>query len=334
MTTAVAQRSFAAVVGDAHAQPFPTEVDEDYMLALQLQEQFEVEEALARTGLPVKMHLGSGNSGTANAGRRVYSGDDAEDEYYDEDEDEEAVKKHKNVMTSAGPTKQHHQVVKTQGRQPRPSTGMTKKVVSTKHDPEKAGRKNAERLQNQWYMQAVKGGPLPDDSKIPTPVFNSLKEHSRRTTNAAARRKEMGEDAATHEQVLDKRTRVMLHKLVSSGVLAEMNGCIATGKESCVYHAVLVAQANAPAETDAAPEAAASAAPASATAVSAPAPVKPAAAASPEEPEERKVDVVVKIMRTTLSEFKNRTSYMPSKLSRQNPRKLIRLWAEKVRYTC
>lgn len=322
------QRSFASVVGTAHAQATP-EYDEDYILALQLQEQFEVEDALARTGLPVKVHFGSANTGTV--GRRVLSGDDAEnDEAFDEDEEEEAIRKHKNVMQSPGPSKPHHQVVKTQGRQPRamsanPST--TKKVLSTKHDPEKAGRKNAERLQSQWYMQGVRDGPLPDNAKIPTPVFNALKEHSRRTTNAAVRRKEMGEDTATHEQVLDKRTRMMLHKLVSAGVLSEMNGCIATGKESSVYHAVLVAEPTAaPAESTTSAS--------SGTPPSAPAAVTPAAAASPAE--ERKVDVAVKIMRTTLMEFKNRTSYMLDgpELSHQNPRKIVRLWAEKVCCVC
>ena len=29
----------------------------------------------------------------------------------------------------------------------------------------------------------------------------------------------------------------MLFKLVDSGLLAEVNGCVSTGKESCVYHA-------------------------------------------------------------------------------------------------
>ena len=39
------------------------------------------------------------------------------------------------------------------------------------------------------------------------------------------------DDRATTEQVLDPRTRLMLFKLMSSGVLSEINGCISTGKE-------------------------------------------------------------------------------------------------------
>lgn len=39
------------------------------------------------------------------------------------------------------------------------------------------------------------------------------------------------------EQVLDARTRMILFKLLSRGVLKEINGCISTGKEANVYHA-------------------------------------------------------------------------------------------------
>lgn len=39
------------------------------------------------------------------------------------------------------------------------------------------------------------------------------------------------DDRATTEQVLDPRTRLMLFKLMSTGVLTEINGCVSTGKE-------------------------------------------------------------------------------------------------------
>ncbi|KAM7379927.1 hypothetical protein PAMP_005424 [Pampus punctatissimus] len=44
-------------------------------------------------------------------------------------------------------------------------------------------------------------------------------------------------DRATVEQVLDPRTRMILFKMLSRGVIAEINGCISTGKEANVYHA-------------------------------------------------------------------------------------------------
>ena len=39
------------------------------------------------------------------------------------------------------------------------------------------------------------------------------------------------------EQVLDPKTRLLLYKLVNTGILEAVNGCISTGKEACVFHA-------------------------------------------------------------------------------------------------
>ena len=44
-------------------------------------------------------------------------------------------------------------------------------------------------------------------------------------------------DRATSEQVLDPRTRLILFKLLNSGYLAEIDGCLSTGKEANVYYA-------------------------------------------------------------------------------------------------
>lgn len=45
------------------------------------------------------------------------------------------------------------------------------------------------------------------------------------------------DDRATSEQVLDPRTRLILFKLLSSGYLTEIDGCLSTGKEANVYYA-------------------------------------------------------------------------------------------------
>ncbi|KAJ3125456.1 Serine/threonine-protein kinase RIO1 [Nowakowskiella sp. JEL0407] len=45
------------------------------------------------------------------------------------------------------------------------------------------------------------------------------------------------ETRATVEQVLDKKTRMILFKMLNNGVITEINGCISTGKEANVYHA-------------------------------------------------------------------------------------------------
>ena len=56
------------------------------------------------------------------------------------------------------------------------------------------------------------------------------------------------EDRATVEQVcswilirykvLDPRTRVILMKLLNNKIIKEINGCLSTGKEANVYHAL------------------------------------------------------------------------------------------------
>lgn len=44
-------------------------------------------------------------------------------------------------------------------------------------------------------------------------------------------------DRATIEQVMDPRTRIILFKMLSRGVIKQINGVISTGKEANVYHA-------------------------------------------------------------------------------------------------
>lgn len=39
------------------------------------------------------------------------------------------------------------------------------------------------------------------------------------------------------EQVMDPRTRMIVFKMLNRGFIAEVNGCISTGKEANVYHA-------------------------------------------------------------------------------------------------
>ncbi|KAJ1896465.1 Serine/threonine-protein kinase rio1 [Kickxella alabastrina] len=96
-------------------------------------------------------------------------------------------------------------------------------------------------------------------------------------------------DRATTEQVLDPRTRIILFKLLNQGVIYEINGCISTGKEANVYHAMT------------------------------------------ESGEHR----AIKIYKTSILIFKDRDRYVSGEYrfrhgySRHNPRKMVRLWAEK-----
>ena len=45
-------------------------------------------------------------------------------------------------------------------------------------------------------------------------------------------------DRATNEQVLDPRTRMLLLQMINRNIVSEVNGCLSTGKEANVYHAL------------------------------------------------------------------------------------------------
>ena len=68
-------------------------------------------------------------------------------------------------------------------------------------------------------------------------VGNAMRESERKLTKTGNLTKDK-EDRATVEQALDPRTRLILFKMLSHGVFSEINGCISTGKEANVYHAV------------------------------------------------------------------------------------------------
>ncbi|KAI9144105.1 RIO1 family-domain-containing protein [Paraphysoderma sedebokerense] len=59
----------------------------------------------------------------------------------------------------------------------------------------------------------------------------------RLATNTHSKNKDKS-DRATTEQVLDPRTRMILFKMLNRNIISEINGCISTGKEANVYHAV------------------------------------------------------------------------------------------------
>ena len=60
----------------------------------------------------------------------------------------------------------------------------------------------------------------------------------RKQSASQGQRKRDKSQRATTEQVLDPRTRLILQKMLQRQVLKEINGCISTGKEANVYHAM------------------------------------------------------------------------------------------------
>ncbi|TWW70603.1 Serine/threonine-protein kinase RIO3 [Takifugu flavidus] len=99
---------------------------------------------------------------------------------------------------------------------------------------------------------------------------------------------------STSEQAVDSRTRLLMYKMVNAGVLEKINGCISTGKESVIFHADGGSLEEQPV---------------------------------PDE-------VVLKVFKTTLNEFKNRYPYIKDdyrfrdRFSKLNPRKIIRVGGE------
>ena len=94
---------------------------------------------------------------------------------------------------------------------------------------------------------------------------------------------------ATVEQALDPRTRMVLFKMLNRGIFSEIHGCVSTGKEANVYHAI----------TD------------------------------------QGQDLAVKVYKTSILVFKDRDRYVSGDYrfrtgySKSNPRKMVKVWAEK-----
>ena len=123
------------------------------------------------------------------------------------------------------------------------------------------------------------------------------------------------DDRATVEQVMDPRTRMILFKLLSTGFLKEIHGCISTGKEANVYYAkageaglAALTKANEAQEGwDTATERAPS----------------------------KEYDLAVKIFKTSILVFKDRDRYISGEhrfrhgYCKSNPRKMVKIWAEK-----
>ncbi|XP_066539156.1 serine/threonine-protein kinase RIO3 isoform X2 [Hoplias malabaricus] len=167
------------------------------------------------------------------------------------------------------------------------------KNITTKHDEVVCGRKNTARMDN-FAPEVHVGDGIGMDLKLSNHVYNALKRHCHTEQRRSARLHEKKEHS-TAEQAVDSKTRILMYKMVNMGILENINGCISTGKESVVFHAL---------------------------------------GGSFEEmivPEE----CALKVFKTTLNEFKNREEYIKDdyrfkdRFSKLNPRKIIRLWAEK-----
>ena len=106
-------------------------------------------------------------------------------------------------------------------------------------------------------------------------------------------------DRATSEQVLDPRTRMILLQMINRNVVSEVNGCLSTGKEANVYHALSISQDD---------DSEASVAP---------------------------LHRAIKVYKTSILVFKDRDKYVTGEYrfrqgySKSNNRAMVKVWAEK-----
>eukprot|EP00899_Mesostigma_viride_P025336 jgi/Mesvir1/5988/Mv00739-RA.1 len=73
--------------------------------------------------------------------------------------------------------------------------------------------------------------------RLPASVANAVRSSVMKEDDKRIRLVDKS-DRATLEQALDPRTRMVLFKMLNKGVFHEINGCVSTGKEANVYHAV------------------------------------------------------------------------------------------------
>ena len=156
-----------------------------------------------------------------------------------------------------------------------PRTGF-KKIgdrVVTKHDKEISQRENAKRIMEfPPGIETGDGGGF--DMQVSNKVYNKIRNFSIREGKRKNRIQDK-EDRAVAEQALDPKTRVLLYKMVNGGVLDGINGVISTGKEAVIIHA------------DGGP-----------------------GHQESEEPMNVPKECVIKVFKTTLSEFKTRDKYI------------------------
>ncbi|KNC56502.1 atypical/RIO/RIO1 protein kinase [Thecamonas trahens ATCC 50062] len=69
-------------------------------------------------------------------------------------------------------------------------------------------------------------------------VRRKVQESERKAAGSSRPKTKDKADRATTEQVLDPRTRMIIFKMLNKGLFDEINGCISTGKEANVYHAL------------------------------------------------------------------------------------------------
>jgi len=343
--------------------------DDDYLLALKLQTQYDQDfnrylssyekqkNAMSKVQVSYDKYRIEEYPEDENEGFEVEDMDDLPDE----------VPKSTSQRAPMGKKTKRMKSKKTNSQ----TTQNQKKVVITKHDIDKNSLNNTRKMER---LPEIEIGNAPElkNLRLPYKVYNALKHHALQAAAKKENRSKMRlfdkEDTATEDRVLDRRTKLILFQMLNNGKLDQIDGLVSTGKEANVYYGLssfndednwedVDKDENAVAESDhmrpsvkrildnypqgskaieKSPEAEGDAQEQN---------EQEAAGEEGDEGEEEEeeamddslvqFEVVIKVFKTTLNEFKNREEYIredsryAGRITKHNPRKLIKLWAEK-----
>ena len=279
------------------------QLSEDYLLALQLQNQWNEENRHtnqngARGAADANYSNISLNFQSLNSENHVIYEEEEDEEEEDEEEIDEfnsssggkekeenkliILNNNKNSLENEKINQNQNQTNLQQSQDPQ----QNEFELVTKHDRILCGVKNSKTLETQISVNSGNLYPF----SLPNPVYNDLNQHAA-VIDSRKVRKHGKEDRETRENVLDQKTRLLLYKMINKQLFKQVGGIISSGKEANVYQAII---------------------------------------------DLATLDfLALKIYKTTLNEFKNREEYIKddfrykNKFSKQNSRKLIHFWAEK-----
>eukprot|EP00039_Didymoeca_costata_P027421 m.18357 g.18357 ORF g.18357 m.18357 type:complete len:597 (+) comp6292_c0_seq1:146-1936(+) len=267
--------------GEASTQD--QEATDDFALAMLLQAQFNEEHDAIITEREKRANLQGGKVsvsydlhrstyGTDHLSHRDFEDGASDDEVNDEDDFE--LTYDRTVKELRGPGGE----------------------IVTKHNAQFEQRRNQQRMQDSFPLSFPCGDVRGKKIRVSNKVYNKLKTKATQSDKARNRVKEK-KDFSTSDQALDAKTRLVLYRLVNSGVLDSVNGSVSMGKEAIVFHGTRHVD--------------------------------------PENPESATEECAIKVFKTTLTEFKQRQQFLHGdrryhdRVGRQSARKLVKLWAEK-----
>jgi len=222
----------------------------------------------------------AGTSRTAQEGVMVEAGADEEAEDYDDLFDESANELEADDLASGNP----HDYTKSYNRQRR----LNNADIPASQKPKTNAQGTEKPAAN---VHASVDDQITSLTKHAAKIrLNDLNTSGRTSTRDRS-------DRATSEQVLDPRTRMLLLQMINRNIVSEVNGCLSTGKEANVYHALSTPEV--------------------------------------EGEDVKPLHRAIKVYKTAILVFKDRDKYvtgdyrMRSGYNKHNNRAMVKVWAEK-----